>query len=1012
MKKDILNMIESGISVTRRSFIKLAAAAAGAMAFGIDKAKAAVKWLSPRRVQKSAATQLDKDVKVVHSVCLGCNSRCGVRAVVENGKLVKHSGNPYHPYNSRFEPVDYKTPVKETLGLSSPVCGKSQNMPTYVYNPYRILKPLKRAGERGSGKFEPIEWEQLINEVANGGKLFAHLGEDRVVPGIKDLNRDDLINPEAPELGTVRNGFVFIGGRDQNARKEFSDRFVKEALGSVNRIGHTDICGIGFRQGNMAFTERKDVEIKADPLGAEYILVFGANIYEALQPGVNTYGALVGKRSSEGKVKFTIVDPRATNASTHAEQWIPLKPGQDGAFAMGMIWWIVENERYNKEFLTAPNPKAADKRGHACYSNATHLVITDDRHKNNRKFLRISDINPAASKEEGGAFVVLTKDGMPVAFDKVDDAALDAETVVKDSAGKEIKAKTSFRLMKEGVMEHTIDEYAKLAGVGRSDIEKVANEFTSHGTKAAVTQYHGAGNYISGTYASYPVAMLNAMIGSVDRKGGYMKGGGGAASWNTGMYDLKDFAGKRKLQGPIISREKFAYEKTTEYKKKGYPSKRPWFPFSLGGLCVEAMSGIDQQYPYPCKILFTYFFNPIYSIPGGYRYIETLKNSDKVPLHVSIDIGINESNLYADYIVPDITYAEGHYGFLTPHAPALKFSGVRTPTIEPLTGKTSDGRPFSEETFLIDLAKAAGLPGFVENAIKGKDGKMYPLNKAEDFYLRAIANVATGAKVLQASQEEIDFVERNYPVAKHKEMVPESEWKQVCYVLARGGVFDKRYEDVFDGEKHKFGLNRVVLYNEELGTTRNSITGEFFSGTLKYIPLMTPKGRVIEDVDKDYPFTVITYKMNLHAQARTVWHDWSMEVFPENFVVVNERDAKALKLKTGDKVRLVSKSNTKGIAGRAKVSKLVREGCIQVSHHYGHTQMGASPLPIKKAEEVFLGGKKVAGKKGLIPNPRYGTGLNTNNITRLDEDFANTPMVDVVGGIPDFSSTRVKVIKL
>ena len=150
----------------------------------------------------------------------------------------------------------------------------------------------------------------MINEVANGGKLFAHLGEDRIVPGIKELNSDAPIYPNAPELGSVRNGFVFIGGRDQNARKEFSDRFVKEALGSVNRIGHTDICGIGFRQGNMAFTERKDVEIKADPMSAEYILVFGSNIYEALQPGVNTYGAMVAKRNSEGKVKFTIVDPR------------------------------------------------------------------------------------------------------------------------------------------------------------------------------------------------------------------------------------------------------------------------------------------------------------------------------------------------------------------------------------------------------------------------------------------------------------------------------------------------------------------------------------------------------------------------------------------------------------------------------------------------------------------------------------------------------------------------------
>lgn len=1012
MKKEIINLMESGISVTRRSFIKLVAAAAGAVAFGVDKAKAAVKWLSPRQVQKSAATQLDEGVKVVHSVCLGCNARCGVRAVVENGKLVKHSGNPYHPYNNRFEPIDYKTPVRETLGLSAPVCGKSQDMPSYAYNPYRIVKPLKRSGERGSGKFEPIEWEQLINEVANGGKLFAHLGEDRMVPGIKDLNKDDLINPDAPELGSVRNSFVFIGGRDQNARKEFSDRFVKEALGSVNRIGHTDICGIGFRQGNLAFTERKDVEIKADPLGAEYILVFGANIYEALQPGVNTYGALVGKRSSEGKVKFTIVDPRATNASTHAENWIPLKPGQDGAFAMGMIRWIIENERYNKEFLTAPNPKAADQRGHACYSNATHLVVVDDKHKNARKFLRMSDLNPAASKEEGAAFVVLSKDSMPVAFDKSYDALLDADTVVKDASGKEIKVKTSFRLMKEAVMEHSIDEYAKLAGVEKSQIEKVAHEFTSHATKAAVTQYHGAGNYISGTYASYPVAMLNAMIGSVDRKGGYMKGGGGAASWDTGMYDLKEFAGKRKLQGPIISREKFAYEKTTEFKKNGYPSKRPWFPFSLGGLCVEAMSGIDQQYPYPCKILFTYFFNPIYSIPGGYRYMETLKNSDKVPLHVSIDIGINESNIYADYIVPDVTYAEGHYGFLTPHAPALKFTGIRTPTIEPLTGKTADGRAFCEETFLIDLAKAAGLLGFGENVIKGKDGKTYPLNKAEDYYLRAIANVATGAKVPAASKEEADFVEKNYPVTKYKDMLPENEWKQVSYALARGGVFDKRYEDVFDGEKHKFGLKRVVLYNEELATTKNSITGENFSGTLKYTPPMTPKGRIIEDIDKkDYPFTVITYKMNLHAQSRTTWHKWSMEVFPTNYVEMNEADAKKMGLKNMDRVKLISRSNPKGIAGKVKVTRLIRPGCIGVSNHYGHTQLGASHVPVKNADKVFLGGKKVADKKGLKPDKSLGTGLQFNYVTRLDEDFANTPMVDVVGGIPDFSSTRVKIIK-
>jgi len=1012
MKNEIINAIEAGISVTRRGFLKFTAAAAGALAFGIEKARAAINWLSPRKVQKSAATQLDKDVKVVHSVCLGCNARCGVRAVVENGRLVKHSGNPYHPYNHRYEPIPYSTPVHETLSLPSPVCGKSQDMPNYAYNPYRLIKPLKRSGPRGPGKFEPIEWEQMIREIANGGKLFAHIGEDRVVPGLKDLNKDGLINPDAPELGSVRNQFVFIGGRDQNARSPFSARFVKQAFGSVNRVGHTDICGIGFRMGTWAFTEKKQVEIKADPVSAEYILVIGANIYEALQPGINNYAATVAKRNSEGKVKFTIVDPRATHASTHAENWIPIKPAQDGAFTMGMIRWMIENDRYNKEFLTAPNAKAADKRGHACYINATHLVIVDDKHKNNRKFLRMSDINPVLTGDAAKAYVVLNQDNIPIAFDKTDDAILDADAVVKDSAGKEIKVKTSFRLMKEGVMEHSVEEYAKMAGIEKSVLEGVAHEFTSHGTRAAVTMYHGAGNYISGTYASYPVAVLNAMVGSVDRKGGFLKSGGGVAKWNEGMYALKGFAGSKKLVGPMLSREKFAYEKTSEFKKNGYPSKRPWFPFSKGGLCVEMMSGIDQKYPYPCKILFTYFFNPIYSIPGGYRYVETLKSADKVPLHVSIDITINESNIFADYIVPDITYAEGHYGFLNPHASPAKFTGVRTPTIEPVTGRTRDGRPFSEETFLIDLAAALGLPGFGDDAIKGKDGKTHPLKKAEDYYLRAIANVATGAKVPVASQEEIEFVEKNYPVAKFKGMLPENEWKQVCYAIARGGVFDKRYDDLFDNEKYKYGLKRVALYNEELATTKNSITGEYFPGTLKYTPPMTPKGRNIELIDKDYPFTMITYKMNLHTQSRTVLHDWSMEVFPTNYVEVNEADAGRLELRDMDRVRLVSRSNPEGISGQVKVTKLIRPGCVGVSHHYGHTQLGASGLPVQNADKVFLGGSKVADGKGLRPNPRYGTGLPFNYVSRLDEDFANTPMVDPVGGIPDFSSTKVKIQKI
>ncbi len=128
-------------------------------------------------------------------------------------------------------------------------------------------------------------------------------------------------------------------------------------------------------------------------------------------------------------------------------------------------------------------------------------------------------------------------------------------------------------------------------------------------------------------------------------------------------------------------------------------------------------------------------------------------------------------------------------------------------------------------------------------------------------------------------------------------------------------------------------------------------------------------------------------------------------------MVMNEKDAEKNGISDGDRVRLVSRSNRAGIEGKVKVSGLIRRACLGVSFHYGHTQLGASRLFLKDGEEVFLGGRNVVDRDGLIPDPKLGAGINPNMVTRLDENLANTPMIDVQAGIPDFSSTRVKVIK-
>ncbi len=938
--------------------------------------------------------------RLVHTVCLACNTRCGLRVRVKEDEIIRVDGNPYHPYNRRGRALPYETPLKEALKASASTCAKPQMDQDYLHNPYRILKPLKRCGERGSGKFEPISWEQLIREIAEGGKLFAHLGDERYYPGLKDFLSDAPLDPASPELGPERNRVVWLTGRSQAGRKHFIRRFVCQAVGSINHIPHTDICGIGFRMGNFILSDGEAVEFKADPEKARYILVFGSNFFSALQPGPNAYASRLVERVKKGELKYVLIDPRGHEALAHAHRWLPVRPGKDGALALALLRIFLEDNTFDKEFLEIPSLETAKKKGRNSFTNATHLVIVSTEEEAGR-FLTTGDIGLA-----GEDYLVVDEQGKPLPASKALRGTLDWEGEI---AG--FRVKTAFRLFKEAVFAHSLEFYAEEAGIPLETIRKVAEEFASHAPYAVAFAYHGGGNYVGGAYASYAIALLNALFGNINREGGYLAPGGSPASWQKGIYDLKSFPGARKPSGVPISREKASYEKTREYQRRGYPAKLPWFPFTKGGLTVSALAGIDQAYPYHIGILFTYFFNPVYSIPGGRRFIETLKDQNKVPLHVSIDVTINESNLYADYIVPDVTYLEGHYGFLTPHAPGENFVGVRTPVVEPLTGRTGDGRPYCLETFLIDLACFCKLPGFGKEAIPHRTGKLLPLRQAEDFFLRGMANLAENAGLPKASPEEKRYVEENYPVARNRTILTPEEWERVVTLLARGGVF-RPWKEAFDPRGNlKKGIPQIHFWNERLARSRNSLNGERFHGTVTYARAREAFGRLIEEEDRDFPFVLVSHKHALHTQSRTICYEKALHLLPEPHLMINQKDAEKLGLKEGEIVVVSSRSFPEGIMVRVKPTERIRPGCAALCHHYGHTQHGARSLVVFRGEEVFLGGKRVMAGEKLIPDLRRAAGAAVNLLSRLDESLYKLPLVDLVGGIPDFSNTRVTIRK-
>jgi tetrathionate reductase subunit A len=157
------------------------------------------------------------------TVCYGCTTKCGVRVRIENGseRVLRVAGNPYNPL-SADEHLDQDTPVKEALRSvsafqdkgqenRSTACARGNAMIGQIDSPHRVLKCLKRTGPRGSGQWETIGFEQLIEEICEGGDLF---GEGHV-DGLRAIgDYETLIDPDNPEYGPKANQLLVMEATD------------------------------------------------------------------------------------------------------------------------------------------------------------------------------------------------------------------------------------------------------------------------------------------------------------------------------------------------------------------------------------------------------------------------------------------------------------------------------------------------------------------------------------------------------------------------------------------------------------------------------------------------------------------------------------------------------------------------------------------------------------------------------------------------------------------------------
>ena len=1042
------------MSLSRRDFLKGAASTGALAAFGLGYGSVIL-----RSMQGTAGTPTPPDPIVgpegyVYTSCLQCNTGCGIKVKVVDGEAIKIEGNPYTPFN-RLPHLDDATTPAEAVNEFGAICPKGQAGLDVAYDPYRLRAVLKRAGPRGSNRWVRIPFADAIREISEGGTLFSSVpGEEtRVVPGLQDLwavrdpalmtamatdaravqtgtmtvdefktkyaaDLDKLIDPDHPDLGPKNNQIAFVWGRLKSGRREFIDFFIKDGLGSVNYHGHTTVC-----QGSLYFASKAMSDEwsggrwqrglkfywQADLLGAEFVIFVGANPFEG-NYGPTNRSLRIADGLASGRLKYAVVDPRMSKAVANAWKWLPIKPGTEGALALAIMRWVLENNRHDARFLSNANRAAATSDGETTWTNASWLVKIEADGPG--ALLKASEAGLGPADQ----FVVMSG-GLPVAVDTNSTTAPVEGDLFVDTTIGTTRVKSALQMLLDSAQEKTLDGWAAECGLAPEDIAALADEFTSHGKRAAADIHRGVSQHTNGFYNVLAWFTLNLLIGNYDWKGGMAKATTyGHAGGRAGQpYDFAAMRpGKLTPFGISLIRHEVAYEGTTLF--AGYPATRPWFPFS-SDIYQEIVPSIGDAYPYPAKALFLYMGTPVYSLPAGHTNIDILRDVTKLPLFVCVDITVGETSMYADYIFPDLSYLE-RWEFQGSHPNVLeKIQPVRQPAIAPLTETVTvfgESQPIGLESVILGFAEHLGLPGFGPDGL----GAGLHLRRPEDVYLRMVANVAAGDGppadwVPEATDEELAVFQGArahlpstvYDPAKWEAAVDSAWWKRVVHVLNRGGRFAA---EAYSGEQLRNRWGKFIgMYLEKVATAKNSMTGARYGGVARYYPIADSVGQPISDAG--YDLSVITHRVIEHTKSRTIASGRLRELLPENFLQVSREDAERLALANGDRVRVESASNPTGVldlrngetvpmAATVKVSEGIRPGVVAYSLGFGHWAYGS--------RDIVVDGLRIPG------DPARGRGTHLNPVLRTDPVLPNTCLEDIVGGSAVFYDTRVRLVKV
>ncbi len=620
-------------------------------------------------------------VEIKNTTCYMCACRCGIRVTLRDGEVRHIEGNPEHPHNQGV------------------ICAKGASGIMKQYSPARLTKPLLRreGAERGESEFEEISWERAFQ-----------IMEERL----------------SKIRGTDPKKFALFTGRDQ--MQALTGLFSKQ-FGTPNYAAHGGFCSVNMAAGLIytiggSFWEFGGPDLERAKL---FVMIGTAEDHDS-----NPLKIAISRFKRRGG-RFISINPIRTGYSAIADEWVPIRPGTDGALLLAIVHELIKQGLYDRDFLVQ-------------YTNAAELVVDDPGRDDHGLFQRVE------MHVEEGCFDPQNK----LWWDRELNVAMGTHTpgcdprllgefVLDDGT----PVKPAFQLLKERVDDYTPEWAEGITGIPAETIRRLAHEMgvtardqkielpiqwtdcwdndhdTVTGNPVAFHAMRGLAAHSNGFHAIRALGILMTLLGTIDRPGGFRhkapfprpippcpkppKGpedvqpetplNGMPLGWPASPDDLfVDEAGE-----PVRIDKAFSWE----------------YPLSVHGLMHNVITNAWRGDPYRIDTLMLFMANMAWNSSmhtSEIRKMLTDKDENgeyRIPFLIVADAFASETVAFADLVLPDTTYLERHDAMSMLDRPISEYSGpvdaVRIPVVEP----TGECKPFQE--VLIELGSRLKLPAFV-----------------------------------------------------------------------------------------------------------------------------------------------------------------------------------------------------------------------------------------------------------------------------------------------------------